>query len=83
MVLPQLIIMDIRLPGANGIEATRKIKSLSPQVSVIVHSNHDQKIYRQQCKAAGADAFVSKARTHVELVSAILPLVSPPPESMQ
>src|SRR5687768_6295449 len=54
--VPDLIIMDIGLPGQNGIEATRQIKALSPAVRVVMHSNHDHAVYREHCVKAGADA---------------------------
>jgi two-component system response regulator EvgA len=79
--LPKLVIMDIGLPGVNGIEAARQIKVLSPAVSVVVHTNHDPAIYHEQCVAAGVDAFVSKAWTHAELIPTVARLLSLQPES--
>lgn len=73
---PQVVVMDIGLPGANGIDAAREIKALSSAISVVMHSNYDLAIYRERCTAVGADAFVSKARTHGELVPAIALLLS-------
>lgn len=83
--LPRVVVMDIGLPGVNGIDAARQIKALSPAVGVVMHSNHDDAIYREQSAAAGADAFVSKAQSHAELVPAIAQLLSlqPHPPSGQ
>jgi two-component system invasion response regulator UvrY len=55
---PELVIMDISLPGMNGIEATRRIKATLPDVPVVMHSNLDAPIYARECEKAGAAAFV-------------------------
>jgi two-component system response regulator FimZ (fimbrial Z protein) len=74
--LPVLAIVDIRLPRANGITTVRRIKALSRGVGVVIHSSYDHEIYREQSLAAGADAFVSKARTYAELVPTIQGLLA-------
>lgn len=74
--LPRLVVLDIGLPGTSGIDAARQIKALSPAVRVVMHSNHEHAIFREQCAAAGADAFVSKTRSHAELVPAVARLLS-------
>jgi DNA-binding NarL/FixJ family response regulator len=78
---PRLVIMDIGLPDRNGIDAARRIKALSPAVKVLMHSNHDHSVYQDASAVAGADAFVSKSRTHGELVSTVARLLNIPPRS--
>lgn len=73
---PRLVVMDIGLPDSSGIDAVRQIKSLSPAIGVVMHSNHDHAIYREQSAAAGADAFVSKTRSHTDLIPAVARLLS-------
>jgi NarL family two-component system response regulator LiaR len=64
---PHLVIMDIVLPGMNGIEAAREIQARHPGTRVVMHSN-DMPIYREESLAAGAVAFVSKSATASELI---------------
>ena len=70
---PDLVLMDIRMPGLNGLEATVQIKASWPYVKVIVLSMYTE--YRDEALAAGADAFASKAEASeglLNLVSAVL-----------
>lgn len=76
---PQVVIMDVVLPGIDGIAATRCIKSLLPDTRVVMHSSHDMVVYRNAAAAAGASAFVTKSRTFTDLVpaiTAVLPCVA-------
>jgi len=58
--LPQLVFMDIKLPGQNGLELTRQIKTLYPEIRVVMLTNHDLPEYREAARECGARAFLSK-----------------------
>src|SRR5881409_3815626 len=59
---PDVVLMDLAMPRINGLEATRMIKAIQPDVRVIVCSVHNESIYRRAAGADGADAFIPKSR---------------------
>ncbi len=70
---PQIILMDIRMPELDGLEATRLIKSRRPGIKILVLSLHA--CCAEEALAAGADAFVSKGDTPEKLLGAVTSLV--------
>ncbi len=68
---PDVIVMDIGLPGLNGIEATRQILATAPGAKVIALSMHSDKRYVIQMLKAGAAAYLLKNCASDELVRAI------------
>jgi len=57
---PDVVILDIRLPGRSGINVLRDLKRNTPAPIVIMVTNYPYRQYRQGCMAAGADYFFSK-----------------------
>ena len=68
---PDIVLMDIRLPGTNGIETTKMIKEKYPKVEVIVLSMYDEDEYIFESIKAGASGYVLKDISKDELVRAI------------
>jgi len=70
-IRPDIVLMDIGLPGINGIEATKRIKRENPEVKVLVLSMHDNEEYIAPVFQAGASGYVLKRLASKELVSAL------------
>ncbi|MDB5860444.1 MAG: two component transcriptional regulator, LuxR family [Ramlibacter sp.] len=58
---PSLVVMDIGLPDASGLEVTRRIVAANPGTPVVVYSGNDGAVMRDAAAAVGARAFVSKS----------------------
>jgi len=71
LLRPDIVLMDINLPGMNGIDATRQIKKFVPGTKVIGVSTHTQPIYVRKMLAAGAAGYVTKNSTKEEMIHAI------------
>lgn len=71
---PDIVLMDIRMPGIDGVEATRRIRLTRPaeQVRILVLTTFDQDANVLQALRAGADGFLSKGAGPTELTDAIV-----------
>lgn len=68
---PDLVLMDVSMPGTNGIDATRQLKDEMPEVKVIMVSLFDSRQYREAALASGASGYVTKKSLIEELMPAI------------
>lgn len=57
---PDAVLMDIRLPGVDGLTATRRIRAAFPSASVLIVTNHDEAPLRKAALDAGARGYVLK-----------------------
>lgn len=58
---PNLIFMDLQLPGENGLELTRKIKADYPDIIIIILTSHDSPEYQEAATRCGANYFFLKS----------------------
>lgn len=75
-LLPDVVIMDIGMPGLNGIEATRQITSEFSDVRVVALSMHSDKKFVTEMLRAGASGYLLKNCAFEELANAIRTVVS-------
>jgi DNA-binding NarL/FixJ family response regulator len=68
---PDVVLMDIEMPGMNGIEATRRIKANAPAAAVLALTMYEDDQYFFEMLRAGASGYVPKRAAPDELVSAI------------
>jgi two-component system, NarL family, response regulator LiaR len=68
---PDVAVLDIRMPGASGIEATREIKARHPGVGVLILTAYDDDPYVFALLQAGANGYVLKTASSSELVQAV------------
>ena len=78
---PDVIIMDIALPGMNGIDATKAIKRTRPDTPVVILSVHELDAYREEARNAGAMYYVAKRNMQSELSAVLSELLDGPTAS--
>ncbi len=68
---PDLILMDLKMPGLNGIEATRRIRASHPQVKILVLTTYDDDEWLFDAIRAGADGYLLKDTPRAEVIKAV------------
>lgn len=68
---PDVVLMDVRMPGMDGIEATAALHAVSQESAVVILSLDDDAKTRTRAKEAGAVAFIAKRRMEEELLAVV------------
>ncbi|MHA1381055.1 MAG: response regulator [Candidatus Helarchaeota archaeon] len=74
-LIPDVVILDLRLPDGNGINVLKKIKKGNSSIKVIIFTNYPYFQYKKRCLEAGAEFFFYKATEFEKLVEAIKQLI--------
>jgi DNA-binding NarL/FixJ family response regulator len=70
-VAPEVVVMDINLPGMSGVEATRRVIAREPHARVLMFSMHEDAMFASRALQAGARGYVTKASAPEVLVDAV------------
>lgn len=68
---PTVVLMDMRMPGINGIEATRQILAQAPDTKVVIVSAHEDEDYVREALSSGAVGYILKTAPARELVEGV------------
>ncbi len=68
---PDVVVMDVTMPGLNGIEAARRIREAEPLVRVLALSVHRDGVYVREIVRAGAEGYILKESADSELIAAV------------
>jgi len=68
---PEVVVMDVAMPGLNGIEAARQILAKIPQIAIVFLSMHSDEAYVLKALKAGARAYLLKDSAEYDLINAI------------
>jgi len=70
-VKPDVVIMDVSMPGINGLVATRMLKQRQPETTIVALTRHEEKTYLEELLRAGASAYVLKQSAPTEFLRAV------------
>jgi DNA-binding NarL/FixJ family response regulator len=70
-VKPDIILMDLRMPHLDGLQATKQIKALLPEVCVIMTTAYTDQTFRDEATSVGISAYVVKGTRPTEMKTAI------------
>jgi len=73
---PDIVVLDLDMPGIDGVEGCRRLRARRPDLGVVMLSMHDEPLMARRAFAAGARAYVVKSAGNAELVRAILAVAS-------
>ena len=68
---PDVVVMDVTMPGMDGIEATHQLRAIAPCSTIVILSMHDDATARSRAREAGAVAFIAKHQADALLLTAI------------
>ncbi len=73
---PELVLLDVSMPGMSGFEAARQLRHMLPELLIIIVSQHDTRIYAEEALDIGACGYVLKRNAGIDLGPALDAAVS-------
>jgi len=77
--LPDVVVMDLSMPGIGGLAAIRRIRARDPAARILAFSIHDETVYAERALEAGASGYITKSCAPEILVEAVLALARDEP----
>ena len=74
--MPELVFMDVRLPGETGLAVTKKIRALHPDMPIIILTEYDLPEYRQAALDNGANDFIVKGSLSPRMIETLVESIS-------
>jgi DNA-binding NarL/FixJ family response regulator len=68
---PEVVLVDLTMPGGEGIEFIKDLRAMYPEVAVLVVSMHDEEVYAQRALRAGSRGYIMKSEGGEQLIQAI------------
>jgi DNA-binding NarL/FixJ family response regulator len=68
---PDMVLLDVRMPGASGLDTARRLRQQIPGIKILIMSQHDPIRMSSHSLEAGADGFVDKGRIATDLLPTI------------
>lgn len=73
---PDVVMMDVKMPGIGGVEATKRIKLVNDDVNIIAVTSCDDDLYPSKLMRAGASAYITKKAAPDEMIEAVNKVIS-------
>lgn len=80
---PDVVILDVQLPDIDGIQLTRRVRSMDKKVKILMLSMHDEAVFRIEAQRAGANGFLSKSEDLSKLFEFIADLQETPTQFVE
>jgi DNA-binding NarL/FixJ family response regulator len=74
---PEVILLDISMPGTDGLETARLLREQNPETKILIMSQHDVSLLSEAAIEAGANGCVDKSRLSVDVLTGILSRLRP------
>jgi len=74
-LMPDVVLIDINMPIMNGIEAARRIKKVSPNISIITFSGYHDPEFQDASQRAGADYYLRKEDLDIERLEQLIAML--------
>ena len=79
---PDIVFLDVSMPGMNGFEAAREIRKIAPRTKIVIYTMHESSLVAEEARRAGADTYLAKSASMEvleETIHSLLASLATPP----